>query len=71
MPGKLINRIKVVLAEKGLTNRWLAQQMNKHEATISRWCLNEMQPSLETLVEIAGVLEVDVRQLLWPTADGR
>lgn len=65
MNTKPINRLKVVLAEKGRTNKWLAEKMQKHDATVSRWCMNEMQPSLETLVEIAAVLEVDVRQLLW------
>ena len=59
-----INRIKVVLAEKGKTNRWLAEQIGKNEATVSRWCSNKAQPGLETLLEIARVLEVDVKELL-------
>lgn len=65
MTGKnTINRIKVVLAEKGKTNRWLAEQIGKNEATVSRWCSNKAQPGLETLLEIARVLEVDVKELL-------
>lgn len=62
-----LNRIRVALAEKGLTNKWLAERMKKNPTTISRWCNNDMQPSLETLWEIANVLEVDVRELLWPS----
>lgn len=64
MARKAINRLKVVLAEQGRTNKWLAEQLGKNTATVSRWCTNEMQPSLETLVEIAEVLGVDVRELL-------
>ena len=62
-----INRIRVVLAEKSIANKWLAGKMKKSPTTISRWCNNEMQPSLETLVEIANQLDVDVRELLNPT----
>ncbi|MDV2493979.1 transcriptional regulator [Elizabethkingia anophelis] len=62
-----INRLRVVLAEKGLANKWLAEKMKKNQTTISRWCNNEMQPSLETLVKIATILNIDVRDLLKPT----
>ena len=48
-----INRLKVVLAEKKRTNRWLAAQLGKNEATISKWCTNKSQPSLDDLVAIA------------------
>jgi transcriptional regulator with XRE-family HTH domain len=65
--GVPINRIKAVLAEGNRTNRWLAESLGKNEATISRWCTNETQPSLETLVEVAQVLNVDVRELLHRT----
>ena len=67
MPKMDLNRIRVVLAEKGITNKWLAEKMGKNPTTVSRWCNNDMQPSLETLVEVARVLNVDVRDLLWPT----
>ena len=60
----VMNRIKVVLAEKQRTNRWLAEQMGKSENTISRWCSNKSQPSIAQLQEIANLLEVDVRVLL-------
>lgn len=59
-----INRIKVVLAEKNKTNKWLSERIGKDPATVSKWCTNTMQPCLETLVEIANVLEVDVVELL-------
>ena len=65
--NKGLNRIKVVLAEKQCTNKWLAEQLDKGEATISKWCTNRTQPSLETLVEIANVLQVDVKDLLRST----
>lgn len=62
-----INRIKVVLVEKKKTSKWLAESMGKDPATISKWCTNTSQPSLETLLEIAKILEVDVRELISPT----
>lgn len=61
---KKINRLKVVLAEKNRTNRWLAAQLGKNEATISKWCTNSTQPSLSDLVAIAKCLEVDTKDLL-------
>jgi len=64
---RLINRIRVVLAEQDRTNKWLAEKVDKNRTTVSRWCTNDMQPSLETLVEIGEALEVDVRQLLIST----
>ena len=66
--NKGLNRIKVALAEKLCTNKWLAEQLDKGEATISKWCTNRIQPSLETLVEIANVLQVDVKDLLQSTS---
>jgi hypothetical protein len=67
---KDINRIKVVLVEKKRTNKWLAEQLGKDPATVSKWCTNTAQPSLETLLEIARVLEVDVKDLLHSTREG-
>ena len=60
-----INRLKVVLAEKKRTNKWLSKQVGKDPATVSKWCTNTMQPNLETLVAIAKALDVDVKDLLW------
>lgn len=59
-----INRIKVVLVEQNRTGKWLAEQLGKNEATVSRWCSNSSQPSLEMLVKIASILNVDPRQLI-------
>lgn len=62
-----IDRLKVVLAERKRTNKWLAEQLGKDPATVSKWCTNKSQLGLETLVEISKVLEVDVKELLWPS----
>lgn len=67
MDRHIFNRIKAVLAEKGKTNNWLADELNMNRTTISKWCRNEMQPRIETLFHIAKVLEVDVRDLLVST----
>ena len=62
-----INRIKVALAETRKKNKWLAEKIGKDESTISQWCTNARQPSLENLLKIADVLKVDIRDLLYPT----
>ena len=69
--GKTIrlNRSKVVLAEKKRTNKWLAEQLGKDPATVSKWCTNSAQPGLETLYQIASCLEVDVKDLLVPNKE--
>ena len=64
MANKKINRIKVMLAEKGRTNKWLAVQVGKDPATISKWCTNAAQPSLEMLLQVAKVLEGEVKDLI-------
>jgi DNA-binding Xre family transcriptional regulator len=61
---KDINRIKVVLVEQKRTGRWLAEQIGKDPATVSKWCTNTSQPDLRTLLEIAQCLEVDVKDLI-------
>lgn len=60
---KQINRLKVILVEKNRSGKWLAEQLGKNPATISRWCSNHAQPSVETFVRIAEILEVDIREL--------
>ena len=65
----VMNRIKVVLAEKQRTNRWLAEQMGKSENTVSRWCSNKSQPSIAQLQEVAKCLDDDVRTLITPTKE--
>lgn len=66
---RVTNRIQVVLAEKGKTNRWLAERIAKNETTISRWCSNKAQPSVEVFGLIAEALDVDVRVLLNTTKE--
>lgn len=62
-----INRIKVVLVEKKRTNKWLAEEIGKDPATVSKWCTNTAQPDLPTLVKIASLLDVDVKDLICST----
>lgn len=62
--SKDINRIKVMLVEKKRTARWLSKQLGKDPATVSKWCTNTCQPNLETLVQIARLLEVELNDLV-------
>jgi putative transcriptional regulator len=64
MTEKKLNRIREVLREQGRTNKWLAEQLDKNEVTISRWCRNVQQPDLETLYKAAELLDVQVSTLL-------
>ena len=64
MESPKINRIKIALVENGKTGKWLAKQVGKNEATVSRWCSNKMQPSLDTLVRISELLDIDVKDLI-------
>ena len=58
------NRIRVVLADKQITNRWLAERMDVTDMTVSRWKTNKIQPSMAQFVEIARLLQVDIKDLL-------
>ena len=58
------NRIRVVLADKQITNRWLAEQMGVTDMTVSRWKTNKIQPSMAQFVKIARLLQVDIKDLL-------
>ena len=58
------NRIRVVLADKQITNRWLAEQMGVTDMTVSRWKTNKIQPSMAQFLEIAQLLQVDIKDLL-------
>lgn len=69
MASKDINRLKVFLVEKKRTAKWLAGELKKDPATVSKWCTNTSQPGLETLLEIASLLEVDVKDLLNSTME--
>jgi len=66
---KTYNRIKAVLAEKGKTNIWLAEELGKNKTTVSKWCTNDVQPTIGTLFEIAKVLDINVRELLIATKE--
>jgi ribosome-binding protein aMBF1 (putative translation factor) len=59
-----INRIKTALVDNGRTNKWLAEQLDKDPATVSKWCTNTCQPSLEIMVTIAKLLKVDLNDLV-------
>jgi putative transcriptional regulator len=67
MEKKVYNRIKAVLAEKGKTNNWLAEELGMNRTTVSKWCTNDVQPTMESLFRIAEVLDVNVRELLIST----
>lgn len=58
------NRLKVVLAERDITNKWLAEQLNVTEITVSRWTSNKRQPHLEQLFAIANAINVSPRELI-------
>lgn len=64
---RIYNRIKAVLAEKGKTNIWLAEELGKNKTTVSKWCTNDVQPTMETLFDIADALGVDAKELLAPS----
>lgn len=59
-----LNRIKVMLVEKKRTSKWLAEQLGKDPATINKWCTNTSQPSLEAIMKIADLLEVNYTELI-------
>lgn len=61
-----VNRLKVVLVEKNKTSKWLAETLGKDPATISKWCTNTSQPSIETLLKIAKLLDVEINELVRP-----
>lgn len=64
MDTRPLNRIKVVLAEKMVSNKELAEKLGKDPATISKWVTNTTQPSLENLIEIARCLDCEINDLV-------
>ena len=64
MANKQLNRIKVVLADKQRTNKWLAEQLGKDKTTISKWCTNSSQRDLESLLKTAKLLDVEIADLV-------
>lgn len=67
--SKCLNCIKVVHAERNHTHKWLAEQIGRDPATVSKWVTNAAQPTIETLVEISHVLQVDVKDFLYSTLE--
>ena len=63
MNERPLNRIKVVLVENQKTSKWLAEQLGVSAVTVSKWCTNSSQPDLATILKIADLLEVDIREL--------
>ena len=59
-----LNRIKVVLVEQNRTAKWLAEQIGKNACSVSRWCTNTSQPDITSLLKIADLLEVDIKELI-------
>lgn len=66
---KDLNRLKVILVEKKKTSKWLADELGKNTATVSKWCTNTNQPDLQTLSNIAELLDVDIKDLIVSTKD--
>ncbi len=64
MEEQSLNRIRVALAEKNKSNKWLAEQIGVSVITMSRWVNNRMQPSLDQLVKMANALDIDVTELI-------
>ena len=60
-----INRLKIVLIEQTRTAKWLAEQIGRDPATVSKWCTNTVQPTLDTLRQVADLLDVDIKELLY------
>ncbi len=67
MPKQKYNRIKAILVEKDKSAKWLSEALKKDKSTVSRWCTNDMQPTIETFYAIAKLLDIDVRELFVPT----
>ena len=64
MGNKKINRLKIVLAEKDKSNNWLAEQLGRDKATVSKWCTNTSQPDIETFIKISKLLNVELADLV-------
>lgn len=66
MKQKNLNRLRVSIAEKKLTNKWLSEQLGVGQATVSKWVQNNAQPNLEMLIKISKILNVDINELIRP-----
>ena len=63
MEQKKLNRLRVIIAEKNLTNKWLSEQLGVNPSTVSKWCTNSSQPDLSTILKISDLLKVDIKEL--------
>ena len=59
-----MNRIKQVLEQKGIKQTWLAEKLGKSYNMVNAYSQNRQQPRLETLMEIANILDIDVKELI-------
>ena len=66
MEQKNLNRLRVIIAEKNLTNKWLSEKLGVGQATISKWVQNNAQPNLEMLIKLSKILNVDINELIRP-----
>ena len=66
MEQKQLNRLRVIIAEKNLTNKWLSEQLGVGQATVSKWVQNNAQPNLEMLIKISKLLNIDINELIRP-----
>ena len=66
MEQKNLNRLRVIIAEKNLTNKWLSEQLGVGQATVSKWVQNNAQPNLEMLIKLSKLLDVDINELIRP-----
>lgn len=64
MDNQNMNRLKVVLAEKNISSKWLAEQLGVSRATVSKWVTNSTQPNLEMIDRISKILDIDYTELL-------
>ena len=64
MENKNLNRLRVVIAEKNLSNKWLSEQLGVGQATISKWVTNSSQPNLEMLIKLSKILDIDMKELV-------
>ena len=63
------NRLRIILAEKKITNHWLATEMGVTDMTVSRWCTNRIQPSISQLVQMSKLLDIEMEKFIDTSVD--
>lgn len=63
------NRLRIILAEKNVTNHWLATEMGVTDITVSRWCTNRIQPSISQLVQMSMLLDTEMEKFIDTSVD--